>query len=203
MAPVVQERVAVLGEVPAMVDFLFLDAPEIDPDAWAKALAGDDGGAGHPGRRHDRLRRPPSATGRPAALHAATLEVAESVGRKLGKAQAPIRVAVTGRRVGPPLFEALEVLGPDRTLARLAAAADRPGRGRLLAAMTAPAGRHRPGPLIPVAAGLALLAVRMLRLLLRLLKCSSSPWSSTWRSRPGRCGGPASSTRRRRPGPSW
>ena len=52
--------------------------------------------------------------------------MAESVGRKLGKAQAPIRVAVTGRRVGPPLFEALEVLGPERTLARLA----RPPTGR-------------------------------------------------------------------------
>jgi glutamyl-tRNA synthetase len=48
------------------------------------------------------------------------------VGRKLGKAQAPIRVAVTGRRIGPPLFEALELMGPDRTLARLR---DALGRG--------------------------------------------------------------------------
>ena len=37
-------------------------------------------------------------------------------------AQAPVRVAVTGRTVGPPLFESLEVLGRERTLARLAAA---------------------------------------------------------------------------------
>ncbi len=124
MAPVVQERVAVLGEVPAMVDFLFLDAPEIDPDSWDKALAGDEvapailaaATAAYAALRGDWTA---------AALHAATLGVAESVGRKLGKAQAPIRVAVTGRRVGPPLFEALEVLGPDRTLARLNAAADR------------------------------------------------------------------------------
>ncbi len=51
-----------------------------------------------------------------------------AVGRKLGKAQAPIRVAVTGRRVGPPLFEALEVLGPDRTLATgCGRALERPG----------------------------------------------------------------------------
>jgi glutamyl-tRNA synthetase len=41
----------------------------------------------------------------------------------LGKAQAPVRVAVTGRSVGLPLFESLEVLGADRTLARLRAAA--------------------------------------------------------------------------------
>ena len=44
---------------------------------------------------------------------------------KLGKAQAPVRVAVTGRTVGPPLFEALEVLGRDETLRRLRAAATR------------------------------------------------------------------------------
>jgi glutamyl-tRNA synthetase len=58
-------------------------------------------------------------------LHAATLALGEGVGRKLGKAQAPIRVAVTGRRVGPPLFEAMEVLGPDRTLSRLQRALER------------------------------------------------------------------------------
>jgi glutamyl-tRNA synthetase len=37
----------------------------------------------------------------------------------LGKAQFPIRVAVTGSDVGPPLFESLEVLGRERTLERL------------------------------------------------------------------------------------
>jgi glutamyl-tRNA synthetase len=38
---------------------------------------------------------------------------------------APIRVAVTGRTIGPPLFESLEVLGRERTVARLRAAIDR------------------------------------------------------------------------------
>ena len=123
MAPVVQERVAVLGEVPAMVDFLFLDTPVFDPDSWAKAMAGDDGAPAileAATVAYEALRDDWTT----AALHAATLGVAESVGRKLGKAQAPIRIAVTGRRVGPPLFEALEVLGPDRTLARIRSAAD-------------------------------------------------------------------------------
>ena len=49
-------------------------------------------------------------------------EVGAERGLKLGKAQAPVRVAVTGRTVGLPLFESLEVLGRDRTLARLRAA---------------------------------------------------------------------------------
>jgi glutamyl-tRNA synthetase len=38
---------------------------------------------------------------------------------KLGKTQAPIRVAMTGRTVGPPLFESIEILGRDETIRRL------------------------------------------------------------------------------------
>ena len=59
------------------------------------------------------------------ALHAATLAIAESVDRKLGKAQAPIRVAVMGRTRGLPLFDSLVVLGRDETRRRVAAALDR------------------------------------------------------------------------------
>ena len=50
-------------------------------------------------------------------------------GIKLGKAQAPVRVAITGRSVGPPLFESLEELGRDETLRRLAVARPRFGSG--------------------------------------------------------------------------
>ena len=53
-----------------------------------------------------------------------TLEaVGERHGLKKGKAQAPIRVAVTGRTVGPPLFEALEVSGREEVVRRLTTAA--------------------------------------------------------------------------------
>ncbi len=118
VAPLVQERVALLGEVPDMVDFLFLDRPDIDGDAWAKAVASDAGAVAILSAAIDAYQ---GLTDRWShdELHAATLTVAEGVGRKLGKAQAPIRVAVTGRRVGLPLFESMEVLGPDRTLERL------------------------------------------------------------------------------------
>ena len=47
------------------------------------------------------------------------------MGRKLNKAQAPIRVAVTGRRVGPPLFQSLEVLGREAVVERLRGARHR------------------------------------------------------------------------------
>jgi glutamyl-tRNA synthetase len=124
LAPLVQERVAVLGEVPAMVDFMFLDAPEIDQEAWAKAVAQDDtavtilSGAIE---SFDGL----VADWTHQSLYDATQAIGDGVGRKLGKVQAPIRVAITGRRVGPPLFESLEVLGPQRTLSRLRAALER------------------------------------------------------------------------------
>ena len=127
LAPVVQERVAVLSEVPAMVDFMFLDTPPIDDEAWAKAIASDDLAVTILSGAAEAYEELLADSWTNDALHAATLAVGESVGRKLGKAQAPIRVAVTGRRVGPPLFEALEALGPERTLDRLRAAIGRAG----------------------------------------------------------------------------
>jgi glutamyl-tRNA synthetase len=55
--------------------------------------------------------------------------IAARFGLSLGKAQAPVRVAVTGRTVGLPLFESLQVLGRDETLRRLQAASSRLASG--------------------------------------------------------------------------
>lgn len=55
-------------------------------------------------------------------LKAAILAAGEEHGLKLGKAQAPVRVAVTGRTIGLPLFESLEILGREKTIARIDAA---------------------------------------------------------------------------------
>jgi glutamyl-tRNA synthetase len=117
LAPLVQERVAVLGEVPAMVDFVFLDEPVEDEVSWAKAMK--EGAA-------DILDGAAAAYAEVEwsadALKDTLVAVGEALGLKLAKTQAPVRVAVTGRTVGPPLFESLEVLGREATLARLAAA---------------------------------------------------------------------------------
>jgi glutamyl-tRNA synthetase len=122
MAPLVQERVATLAEVPAMVDFLFLDEAPVEQASWDKAIARDP----EAGRILDAAMAGYAACPWTAEeIRAATLDVAEQAGRKLAKAQAPIRVAVTGRTVGPPLFESLHLLGRDRTLERLRAARDR------------------------------------------------------------------------------
>ena len=64
----------------------------------------------------------------PEALQAAVSQAAVVAGLvnaegapQLSKAQGPVRLAISGRSVGPPLWESLAVLGSDRTLARLRA----------------------------------------------------------------------------------
>jgi len=126
MAPLVQERVTTLGEVPQMVDFLFLDDPVVDQASWDKALAGDAEAASILRAALDEYGQVEWVA---VELKAATTRVAEAAGRSLAKAQAPIRVAVTGRRVGPPLFESLEVLGREEVCRRLGVALDRVGGG--------------------------------------------------------------------------
>jgi glutamyl-tRNA synthetase len=122
LAPLAQTRVAVLSEITAMVDFAFLGTPAIDDAAWAKASKG-------PGA--DVLRDATEAFAEESlpwdaeALRGALEQVGLRHGLKLGKAQASVRVAVTGRAVGLPLFESLAILGRERTLVRLRAALDR------------------------------------------------------------------------------
>ncbi len=115
MAPLVQTRIEVLGDVPGMVDFLFLDSPIIDEAAWTKVLSTETAGPMLDGV----IAAMADCEWTAASLHAAVESVGSANGLKLGKAQAPVRVAVTGRTVGPPLFESLELLGRDETLRRL------------------------------------------------------------------------------------
>ncbi len=122
LAAVTKERVTVLGEVPELVDFLFLDGAPDDPESWQKAMAGDADAGQILGAALDAYA---ACAWDVDSLHAATLAIADAVGRKLGKAQAPIRVAVMGRTRGLPLFDSLAVLGRDETRRRLAVALDR------------------------------------------------------------------------------
>ena len=117
IAPHAQTRLTVLSDITANVDFLFLDEPVEDEASWNKAMK----------EGSDALLRTARAKLADAewgaeALKEAVLAAGEEHGLKLGKAQAPVRVAITGRTVGLPLFESLEVLGRERTLARVDAA---------------------------------------------------------------------------------
>jgi glutamyl-tRNA synthetase len=127
LAPLVQQRVRTLAEVPDFIAFLWQDRPELDEPAWQKATRDP--------RSADMLRLAAEALERSewtaeaveeAVRGAATPAgyVGEGGNVQLSKAQAPIRVALTGRSVGPPLWESIVALGRERTLDRLATAQD-------------------------------------------------------------------------------
>jgi glutamyl-tRNA synthetase len=116
-APLIQERITVLGEATAMLGFLFTDSSKItiDEDARkglpenAKAIAA-------------------AATAAISALDDFTTDalhdllnkvLVEDMGEKPKNAFGPLRTAISGRRVSPPLFESMEILGKAQTLARL------------------------------------------------------------------------------------
>ncbi|MFE6164575.1 glutamate--tRNA ligase [Streptomyces sp. NPDC056486] len=116
IAPHAQTRIKVLSEITENVDFLFLDEPVEDEASWTKAM-----GKGDPAALLTTARAKLDAADwtSPESLKEAVLAAGEEHGLKLGKAQAPVRVAVTGRTVGLPLFESLEILGKEKSLTRI------------------------------------------------------------------------------------
>lgn len=107
--PLVQEKIAKLGEYPAFAGFLFHDVePDsalLDRDILTAAAA--------------TLERVQPFTAE--AIETALKELCERLGLKPRQAFAPIRVAVTGSKVSPGLYESLELLGLDESLKRLGA----------------------------------------------------------------------------------
>jgi len=126
LAPLAQERIAVLSEIPAMVEFAFDDPFVADEAAFDKAIRRDELARAILDAAVEALERCPWEAD---ALKDAIAGIADALGRKLAKAQAPIRVATMGRTVGLPLFQSLEVLGRERSLERLRAALAALGSG--------------------------------------------------------------------------
>ncbi|MEU6233777.1 glutamate--tRNA ligase [Kitasatospora sp. NPDC047058] len=123
VAPLTQERMVVLSEIVNMAGFLFV-APEdfaLDPDDAAKVLTADARPVLEASIKA--LEALPEFT--PEPIQAALREaLVDGLGIKPKFAFTPLRVAVTGRRVSPPLFESMELLGRPETLRRLTAALD-------------------------------------------------------------------------------
>lgn len=119
IAPLVQERVTLLGEVPGLVAFLFTDDADLEIEADARASLGADAAAVLDAGI-TALESLDDFTPEPieAALRAALID---GLGLKPRLAFGPLRVAVSGRRVSPPLFESMELLGKESTLTRLRA----------------------------------------------------------------------------------
>ena len=129
IAPHIMERLERLGDAPGLVDFLFLDdgeLPEIDDVAWEKA-AKPDWAAPLLNELTEAYAAMDPARWQADDLKAEIERVMATHEIKLGKAQALPRVAVSGRSVGPPLFESLEVLGQQETVRRLRAGLTRLG----------------------------------------------------------------------------
>ena len=118
MVPHIKERVKLLPDVVGQLDFLFTE-PKRDVTAWDKTMVK---GVAAKEMLEGFAVAADASEWNAEVLKAVVEQLGETNGLKLGKAQAPIRVAVTGTTVGPPLFEALEVLGKTLTLTRVRAA---------------------------------------------------------------------------------
>ena len=121
-APLIQERVATLADAVGMLGFLFVNEAEfsIEPEDAARALTAD----AEPvlAAAEEALAGLGSWTAG-AIKPALWAALVDGLGLKARAAfGGAVRVAVTGRRTGPPLFESIELVGRDRTLGRLARA---------------------------------------------------------------------------------
>jgi glutamyl-tRNA synthetase len=129
LAPLVQERVRTLDEVAGMVEFLHVAEPTMDEASWEKAMVKGKAVPEMLAAAIDELASchwDADAIREAVEAAATTAGLVNAEGRpQLSKAQGPVRVAVSGRAVGPPLFESLEHLGRERTLQRLRAAQSR------------------------------------------------------------------------------
>ena len=118
VTPLIRERIKLLGEAPAAADFFFLK--ELAPYDPAELIPPKGGDAAMALRV---LRHAQEVLAKTAfdhdSLDQALREAAKSLGLKAGPMFQPIRVAVCGRKIAPPLFETLVVLGRETCLARI------------------------------------------------------------------------------------
>jgi len=113
--PLVAERIGKLTEVPEMLGFLFAaevtydenDLGSLDEDGRGVVAAARDALAGL------------SSWSTAAIDEALRAKLVEELGLKPRNAFGPVRIAITGRKISPPLFESLELLGREETLRRL------------------------------------------------------------------------------------
>ena len=126
-APLLQSRVGLLSEVPGLVRFLFVAEEDFAVDEAAAAKAFVAGSAEVLTAAADALEAVTAWELAPvqAAVDAALLE--GGLGLKRGKAYLPLRAAVCGAAIAPPLPESMVLLGRERTLSRLRAGASRAG----------------------------------------------------------------------------
>jgi glutamyl-tRNA synthetase len=113
--PLIQERITVLSEAGPMLGFLFTD----------EIVVAEDAKAGLPANAKEILEAAVSALEGISTWETAPLQellnstLIEGLGLKPRDAFGPLRTGISGRRISPPLFESMEILGKERSLARL------------------------------------------------------------------------------------
>jgi glutamyl-tRNA synthetase len=121
LAPLIQERTKLLSEIAGQARFLVVDEVDYDDDSWNKVMATDAGAV------LDAAVARLTALGdwSAAEIEASLRAMLEELGLNARKGLQPLRVAITGSTVSPPLFESMAVLGQAPTLKRLSAARSR------------------------------------------------------------------------------
>nr|BFF07151.1 glutamate--tRNA ligase [Brevibacterium otitidis] len=121
-APLVQTRMNLLGEAPDLLGFLFTSDRDLDLTAEGLKTLKDT--APEVLAASLRVLEPLDDWSTEAIQDALQTALVDEMGIKPRLAFGPLRVAVSGRRVSPPLFESMEILGKDSSLIRLRALAD-------------------------------------------------------------------------------
>ncbi len=119
--PLVAERINKLTEAVDMLGFLFVDEADFTRDEADAAKLLDEKGVEVVQAAYDAV-EPLAEWTTQAIQDALQATLVEELGLKPRNAFGPVRVAITGRRVSPPLFESMELLGRDRSLSRLRSA---------------------------------------------------------------------------------
>lgn len=119
IAPLVKERTKLLPEVPDQVHFLFAPLERYDEESWEKVMSTPEAPVALDGAHSSLSALDTWTTEAIDAALRAMLAEHELSGRK---GLQPIRVAVSGSTVSPPLFESLEILGREESLRRISAA---------------------------------------------------------------------------------
>ena len=116
--PLIQERIIMLSEVPAMLKFLFVKEFAVETDSVAKIT--DDASKAVLKRSIQELE--PLTTWTHESIEAALRSsLIEDMGLKPRIAFGAVRIATTGSTISPPLFESMELLGKNASLARIRA----------------------------------------------------------------------------------
>lgn len=118
-APLVQERIGLLGEAPGMLGFLFTDAAGLSYDDDALAGLPADAPAVLAAARDALDRLPADAWTHDQIEEALRGALVDGLGLKPRVAFGPVRTAISGRRVSPPLFESMQILGKIDSIDRI------------------------------------------------------------------------------------